>query len=76
MKENETKEFDDHRSFEERVFARFDAIDLRDIRFEEKLGAVEIRITKLEEGECEMKRIAEQVLAIILEVKAITRTNL
>jgi len=55
------------------VFARFDAIDLclneMDSRFEGKLGAVEIRITKLEERQYDTKPIWEQALAAILEVK-------
>ena len=70
MNENETQPFDDHRSFEERVFARFDAIDLRDSRLEGILGAVEIKITKLEERQYDTKPIWEQALSAILGVKA------
>ena len=40
-----------------------------DSRFEGKLGAVEIRITKLEERQYDTKPIWEQALAAILEVK-------
>ncbi len=42
MSDNPTQETPDARSFEERVFARFDALD-------ERLGGMETRLTMLEE---------------------------
>lgn len=62
MSNDKTQEFDEPRSFEDRVFARFDSLDGR-------LGVVEIRITKLEERQYDTKPIWEQALSAILEVK-------
>ncbi len=55
MSEDRTAETKDARSFEERVFARFDV--------------VEIRIGKLEERKYDTKPIWEQALAAILEIR-------
>jgi archaellum component FlaC len=56
MSEDTTKDMPDSRSFEERVFARFDAIDARfnaiDERFnavDDRLGALDLRLSTLEE---------------------------
>ena len=75
MSEDRTKEMNDARSFEERVFARFDGVDERfdkvDERFERiegRLGSVEIRIGKLEERQYEERLRWEQVLAAITEL--------
>ena len=75
MSDENTREIKDPRSFEERVFARFDAIDARfdgvDARFERvegRLGAVEIRITNLENRQYDTKPIWEQALAAIAEM--------
>lgn len=75
MTDENTREIKDPRSFEERVFARFDAIDARfdgvDVRFERvegRLGAVEIRITNLENRQYDTKPIWEQALAAIAEM--------
>jgi len=65
MSEDKTKNMDDSRSFEERVFARFDAVDERFERFE---GNVEIRITKLETRQYDTKPIWEQVLLALAEI--------
>ena len=41
MSDNPTQEMPDSRSFEERVFARFDALDARLDRFESRLTSLE-----------------------------------
>lgn len=79
MSEEDTRDMDG-RSFEERVFARFDAIDTRfdaiDARFEgidARLDAVERRLealeTQAERRALETKPIWERALAEILEVR-------
>jgi len=77
MSEDRTKETKDPRSFEERVFARFDAIDERFGRFEERVEgrftAVEIRITKLEARQLDTKPIWERALAEIAELNRAIR---
>jgi chromosome segregation ATPase len=87
MQEEKTAEIKDPRSFEERVFARFDAVDNRfdlvDERFERiegRLSNVEIRIIKLEERQYDTKPIWERALAAIAETsqqltKAVTEIN-
>jgi chromosome segregation ATPase len=67
MSEDRTKEVNDPRSFEERVFARFDTVDERFDRVEGRLSAVEIRITNLEARQYDTKPIWEQALAQIAE---------
>lgn len=53
MSDDPTKEITDSRSFEERIFARFDALDARIDRFESrieaKVDALDGRLTTLEE---------------------------
>lgn len=53
MSDNPTRETPDSRSFEERVFARFDSLDARIDRFESriegKVNALDGRLTALEE---------------------------
>jgi chromosome segregation ATPase len=53
MSDNPTRETPDSRSFEERVFARFDSLDARIDRFESrveaKVDALDGRLTTLEE---------------------------
>ena len=60
MSEDKTTETKDPRSFEERVFARFDVVEGR-------LSNVEIRIGKLEDRQYDTKPIWEQALAAIAE---------
>jgi chromosome condensin MukBEF ATPase and DNA-binding subunit MukB len=48
MSEEQTKNLDDGRSFEERVFARFDALDARLTRMDSRLANVESRLTNVE----------------------------
>jgi chromosome segregation ATPase len=53
MSDNPTQEIPESRSFEERIFARFDALDARIDRFESriegKVDALDGRLTALEE---------------------------
>jgi chromosome segregation ATPase len=49
MSDNPTQEMPDSRSFEERVFARFDALDARISTLENKIDALDGRLTTLEE---------------------------
>jgi len=65
MSEDRTSETKDSRSFEERVFARF---DLLDERFGRELSDVTIRIGKLEERQFDTKPIWERALAAIVEI--------
>ncbi len=62
MSEDRTREFSDNRSFEERVFARFDAMEGR-------FDGVDTRVGALEARALDTKPIWERALAEILEVK-------
>jgi tetrahydromethanopterin S-methyltransferase subunit G len=66
MSEETTQNIPDSRSFEERVFARFDAIDARLDNIEGRLQALE---SEAERRALETKPIWERALAEILEVK-------
>jgi chromosome segregation ATPase len=66
MSEEHTHNISDGRSFEERVFARFDAIDARLQAFDARLQALELQAEK---RALETKPIWERALAEILEVK-------
>ena len=44
MSDNPTRETPDSRSFEERVFARFDSLDERMNRFESRLDSLETKV--------------------------------
>jgi chromosome segregation ATPase len=59
MSEEETQNMNGSRSFEERVFARFDAIDAR-------LSDLDSRLQKLEQKSYDTKPIWERALAEIL----------
>ena len=65
MSEDRTGETKDSRSFEERVFARF---NLLDERFGRELSDVTIRIGKLEDRQYDTKPIWERALAAIVEI--------
>jgi hypothetical protein len=80
MDEERTRDLSDNRSFEERVFARFDAIDARfdatdirvDARFDTvnaRLDSLDVRVQNLESRALDTKPIWERALAEILEVK-------
>jgi hypothetical protein len=84
MSEDKTKEISDTRSFEERVFmrfdamdARFDAIDARLVRVEERLDRVEERLDRLE-ARVENLEIKQYDTRLIWEqaLVAIVETNL
>lgn len=61
MNEEPTKHLPDRQSFEERVFARFDAFDAR-------LDTVDARLEKLESRAYDTKPIWERALAKIMEM--------
>lgn len=63
MSEEKTADMSGPRSFEERVFARFDALDRRLDRFEERLA-------RSEEKAYDTKPIWERALAEIAETRA------
>jgi chromosome segregation ATPase len=74
MSENNTQETDQSKSFEERVFLRFDSVDARldsvDARLDSvdtRLGSLEGRVEKLEQKQYDTKPIWEQALAAIAE---------
>src|SRR2546430_5567705 len=63
MNEEITRNLPDKRSFEERVFARFDAFDAR-------FDSIEARLEKLESRSYDTKPIWERALAEITETRA------
>jgi len=67
MSKDRTAETNESRSFQDRVFARFDTIDDRFERVEGRLSSVEIRIGKLEDRQYDTKPIWEKALAAIAE---------
>ncbi len=73
MSEERTRGLPDNRSFEERVFARFDAMEARfDARFsaiEKRLDNLDSRVQALEAKALDTKPIWERALAEILAVK-------
>ena len=82
MSEDRTAETDESRSFQDRVFARFDTIDDRfervDDRFERlegRLSSVEIKIGKLEDRQYDTKPIWEKALAAIAETNTVMLTG-
>jgi chromosome segregation ATPase len=48
MSEDRTQDLTDERSFEERIFARFDALDARLDRIDSRLDNVEVRLSNVE----------------------------
>ena len=84
MTENNTQETNQSKSFEERVFLRFDAVDARfnsvdarldsvDARLDSvdsRLGSLEGRIETLEQKQYDTKPIWEKALAEITETNA------
>jgi chromosome segregation ATPase len=71
MSEDKTAEVNNSKSFQDRVFARFDTIDERFERVEGRLSTVEIRIGKLEDRQYDTKPIWEQALAAIAETNKV-----
>ena len=68
MSDNNTEAINGSRSFEERVFARFDAVD-------RKFDAIEIRIERLEMKQLDTKPIWERALVAIEETNAAMRSG-
>src|SRR6266850_1304948 len=70
MSEEHTQDFDRSRSFEERIFVRFDSMEAHfNRRFDSLDERVEALETKVEKRALETKPIWERALAEILEVK-------
>ena len=84
MSEERTRDFPDNRSFEERVFVRFDAMEARfesrfsamearfdsmEARFDSRFDVLDSRVQALESKALDTKPIWERALAEILEVK-------
>ncbi len=69
MSEDKTQEKTDARSFEERVFARFDALDVR-------LNNMDERLQRLEAKEYDTKPIWERALAEIAATRNDMSTGL
>jgi hypothetical protein len=73
MSEESTRDLPNNRSFEERVFARFDAIEARiEAGFDgvkERLDGLDARVQVLEAKAYDTKPIWQRALAEIVEVK-------
>ena len=73
MSEESTRDLPDNRSFEERVFARFDAMDARfdsmEARFDVRFDSLDVRVQALEARSLDTRPIWERALAEIVEVK-------
>ena len=76
MNEEQTRDVSDRRSFEDRVFARFDSMDARfdsmDVRFDRvdaRLDGLDVRVQALEAKALDTKPIWERALVEIVEVK-------
>ena len=67
MNEEPTKDLSGKKSFEERVFARFDAFDTRFDVVDARFDTVDARLKKLESGAYDTKPIWERALAQIME---------
>jgi chromosome segregation ATPase len=65
MSEEPTREFTDRKSFEERVFARFDAIEKRFDGVYARFDVIEIRLERVESRSYDTKPIWERALAAI-----------
>ncbi|HVF55502.1 MAG TPA: hypothetical protein VM934_05080 [Pyrinomonadaceae bacterium] len=69
MSEETTRNITDGRSFEERVFARFDAMDARFDAMDAQLKDVDARLQKLEARAYDTKPIWEQAIKEIVETR-------
>jgi chromosome segregation ATPase len=85
MSDNPTRETPDSRSFEERVFARFDTLDVRITALEEKVDSrlrdtrpiwegVLARLTSIESELPRLTRIEEGVGSLETEMRQVRRT--
>ncbi|HVG34592.1 MAG TPA: hypothetical protein VM911_16100 [Pyrinomonadaceae bacterium] len=68
MSEEVTQNMPDGRSFEERIFARFDAIDARLSEMDVRLNQMDTRLSVLEQKAYDTKPIWERALSEILVV--------
>lgn len=66
MSDEKTQNLTDGRSFEERIFARFDTLGARMDRMEARLGDMDERLKTLEAKSYDTKPIWERALAEIL----------
>ena len=69
MGEQSPEEINPRRSFEERVFARFDVLDLNIRDMESSIRSMEARLQRIEQRTFDAKPIAEQVLKEIVEIR-------
>jgi len=80
MNEGSTQNLSGGRSFEERIFARFDAMDVRfdaietrfeklEVRVDARFDGLDLRVQALEAKALDTKPIWERALVEILEVK-------
>ena len=69
MNEEPTKDLPNRASFEERVFARFDAVDGRFDSVDSRFDVVDTRLEKLESRAYDTKPIWERALKEILETR-------
>ena len=69
MNEEPNRDLSDHRSFEERIFARFDSIDARFSQVDQRFDTVDARLEKLESSNYDTKPIWERALKEILETR-------
>jgi chromosome segregation ATPase len=69
VSEDRTRGLPDNRSFEERVFARFDVMDARFDAMEGRFDGLDTRVQALEARALDTKPIWERALAEIHEVK-------
>ena len=68
MNEEPTKDLPDRLSFEDRIFARFDAVDARFDTVDERFDTVDERLEKLEARSLDTKPIWERALKEIMEI--------
>jgi hypothetical protein len=69
MSEDRTRDLPDNRSFEERVFARFDTMEARFDAVDVRLAGLDTRVQALEAKAHDPKPIWERALAEILNIK-------
>lgn len=69
MAEDKTENLPDWRSFEERIFARFDAVDARLSDMDARLNDVDARLQVLERKAYDTKPIWEQALKEIVDTR-------
>ena len=69
MGEQSPESINPRRSFEERVFARFDVLDLNIRDMESSIRSMEARLQRIEQRTFDAKPIAEQVHKEIVEIR-------